>query len=109
MQRAQVQRRPAMIRRPAHGGFRQPRPKDRVLEMVLKQGRVQDQTQAEAMYLSRLAQDKTPVMVKLVNNEEIFGWIEYYDKSFIRITRDKLPNVFVYKDQIKYIAEQGRR
>jgi len=77
--------------------------------MVLKQGRVQDQTQAEAMYLSRLAQDKTPVMVKLVNNEEIFGWIEYYDKSFIRITRDKLPNVFVYKDQIKYIAEQGRR
>jgi sRNA-binding regulator protein Hfq len=48
-------------------------------------------------------------MVKLVNDEEIFGWIEYYDRSFIRITRDKVPNVFVYKDQIKYIVEHGRR
>jgi hypothetical protein len=46
--------------------------------------------------------------VKLASEEEISGWIEYYDKTFIRITRHNAPNVFIFKDQIKFIIE-GRR
>ncbi len=71
--------------------------------------RVQEQTGAETLYLTQLIQNKTRVSVKLLNDEEIFGWIEYYDRDFIRVTRDGLPNVFVYKDQIKLILETGRK
>jgi sRNA-binding regulator protein Hfq len=77
--------------------------------MVLGLPRVQEQTQAETLYLTHLIQNKTPVVVKLVNDEEISGWIEYYDRSFIRVTRDRAPNVFIYKDQIKFIVEKGQR
>ena len=45
-------------------------------------------------------------MVKLLNNEEIEGWIEYYDKRFIRVTRNRDANMFIYKHQIKYIRER---
>jgi len=75
---------------------------------VLRQPRVQEQTHAETLYLTHLVQQKTPVIVKLVNDDEISGWIEYYDKNFIRLTRDNAPNVFIYKEQIKFIVENGR-
>ena len=44
-------------------------------------------------------------MVKLVDGEEVRGWIEYYDKDIIRITRDTLPNLFIYKSRLKYLYE----
>ena len=75
---------------------------------MLRQPRVQEQTHAETLYLTHLVQQKTPVIVKLVNDDEISGWIEYYDKNFIRLTRDNAPNVFIYKEQIKFIVENGR-
>lgn len=81
------------------------RPRDYIAEMILKSPRVEEQTNAEVHYLTRLIQNKIPVLVKLTNDEEIQGWIEYYDKSFIRVTRGSDPNVFIYKDQIKYIVE----
>jgi sRNA-binding regulator protein Hfq len=77
--------------------------------MVRRLPRVQEQTQAETLYLSQLIQNKAPVIVKLVNDDEISGWIEYYDKNFIRLTRDNAPNVFIYKEQIKFIIEQRQR
>jgi len=73
--------------------------------MILKSSRVEEQTNAEVRYLTRLVQNKVPVLVKLTNDEEIKGWIEYYDRTFIRVTRKNEPNVFIYKDQIKYIVE----
>ena len=98
-----------MNKRTPRRAFRSAKSGDKVTEMVLRLPRVQEQTHAETLYLSQLIQDKTPVIVKLVNNDEILGWIEYYDKSFIRLTRDKAPNVFIYKDQIKFITEQRQR
>jgi len=41
----------------------------------------------------------------LIDGEEIRGWIEYYDKDIIRITRDTLPNLFIYKNRVKYLYE----
>ncbi len=98
-----------MKTRPPRASFRTAKSRDRVSEMVRRLPRVQEQTHAETLYLTQLIQDKTPVIVKLVNDDEIFGWIEYYDKSFIRLTRDHAPNVFIYKEQIKFIIEKGRR
>jgi host factor-I protein len=59
----------------------------------------------EAEYIDRLSKSKTPVIVKLIDGEEIRGWIEYYDKDIIRITRDKEPNLFIYKNRVKYLFE----
>ena len=39
--------------------------------------------------------------------EVVAGTIEYYDQSFIRITRDGEPNLFIFKHDIKYIAEMS--
>jgi|SRR5688572_24270861 host factor-I protein len=59
----------------------------------------------EAEYIDRLSKSKTTVIVKLIDGEEIRGWIEYYDKDIIRITREKEPNLFIYKSRVKYLYE----
>jgi host factor-I protein len=47
------------------------------------------------------------VRVRMMDGEEVEGQIEYYDQSFIRLTRDGLPNLFIFKHDIKYIAEES--
>ena len=59
----------------------------------------------EAEYIDRLSKSRTGVVVKLIDGEEIRGWIEYYDKDIIRITRDTQPNLFIYKNRVKYLYE----
>ena len=59
----------------------------------------------EAEYIDRLSKSRTPVIVKLIDGEEIRGWIEYYDKDIIRITRGTQPNLFIYKSRVKYLYE----
>ena len=59
----------------------------------------------EAEYIDKLSKNRTPVVVKLVDGEEVRGWIEYYDKDIIRITRDTQPNLFIYKNRVKYLYE----
>jgi host factor-I protein len=65
-----------------------------------------EQTFEEVRYLKQLIERQTPVRLKLSNNEEVDGTIEYFDKRFIRITRDGLPNLFVFKHDIKYLTER---
>ncbi|MEX2260441.1 MAG: hypothetical protein WD696_00740 [Bryobacteraceae bacterium] len=67
--------------------------------------RAPEQTFEEVKYLKRLIQDGTTVRVRLSNNEEVRGIIEYYDASFIRITRADAPNLFIFKHDIKYLIE----
>ena len=43
--------------------------------------------------------------VKLAGGEEVTGTIEYYDHSFIRLTRDGQPNLFLFKHDINYLVE----
>ena len=62
----------------------------------------------EARYLRRLAEAKTSVIVHLTTGETCRGWIEYFDVRFIRLTSDQGPNRFIFKEQIKYIAEAKR-
>jgi host factor-I protein len=69
--------------------------------------RAPETTFEEVKYLKRLIEQNVPVRVKLSNNEEVRGYVEYYDSSFIRITRDGLPNLFIFKHDIKYLIEDG--
>ena len=59
------------------------------------------------MYLKYLAEKQRPVSVKLVDGELIRGWVEYYDRNMIRVTRDGKPNLFIFKSQIAYLAEEA--
>ena len=70
-----------------------------------KPTRPAEQTFEEAKYLKRLAEHKTPICVKLADGETLEGTIEYYDHSFIRITRPGAPNLFIFKHDIKYLYE----
>ena len=65
-----------------------------------------EQTFEEIKYLRRLIENHIPVRIKLSNNEEVRGVIEYYDKRFMRITRDGEPNLFIFKHDIKYLSEE---
>jgi host factor-I protein len=71
-----------------------------------KAARAPEQTFEEAKYLKVLIENATPVRVKLVGGEEVTGVIEYYDQSFIRITRTGEPNLFIFKHDINYLSEE---
>jgi host factor-I protein len=47
------------------------------------------------------------IRVKMADGEEVAGTIEYYDQSFIRLTREGAPNLFIFKHDIKYIQEES--
>jgi host factor-I protein len=66
-----------------------------------------EETQEEAAYLKTLGEKQRAVTVKLLDGETVRGWIEYYDKSMIRLTREGAPNLFIFKHEIMYIAEDG--
>jgi host factor-I protein len=68
--------------------------------------RAPEQTFEEPRYLRQLIDRRALVRVRLVNNEEVSGIIEYYDHSFVRVTRDGEPNLFVFKHDIKYLHEE---
>ncbi len=67
--------------------------------------RAPEQTFEEVKYLRHLIDDEVRVTVKLTDNQEVTGTIEYYDLNFIRLTREGSPNLFIYKHDIKYLYE----
>jgi len=69
--------------------------------------RAPEHTFEETRYLKRLIESGTSVRMRLSNNEEVRGVVEYCDASFIRITRAGLPNLFIFKHDIKYLVEEG--
>lgn len=66
-----------------------------------------DETFEEALYLKLLGEKQKTVSVKLNDGEIVRGWIEYYDKDMIRLTREGEPNLFIFKHDILYIAEES--
>jgi len=64
-----------------------------------------DDTHQEAAYLRMLGEKQRPVRIKLMDGEVVRGWIEYYDRRMVRLTREGAPNLFIFKHEIAYIAE----
>jgi host factor-I protein len=67
------------------------------------------ETGQESLYLRFLSEKQVRVTVKLRDGESVSGWIEYFDETMIRLTREGRPNLFIYKHQIRTISERGRR
>jgi host factor-I protein len=68
-----------------------------------------DETSQEAAYLKMLGEKERSVSIKLADGEVVQGWIEYYDKNMVRLTREDKPNLFIFKHEIMYIAEDSAR
>jgi len=68
-----------------------------------------DETFEEASYLKSLGDKQKTVSLKLADGEVVRGWIEYYDKNMVRLTREDGPNLFIFKHEIMYIAEDGKK
>lgn len=72
-----------------------------------------EQTNAEEYYYLKQMANKTPMVVVLNNDEELRGWIEWYDKAMIKLNRNDGPNLLVPKHNIRYLFKQaelrGRR
>ncbi len=67
------------------------------------------ETGQEALYLRSLSERQITVNIKLRDGETVRGWIEYFDDSMLRLTREGHPNLFIYKNQIRTISESGKR
>jgi sRNA-binding regulator protein Hfq len=65
-----------------------------------------EQTNAEAYYYLKQMQSKTAIVVRLVDGEELRGWIEWYDKDVIKLNRDHAPNLLIPKRSIKYLYKE---
>ena len=66
-----------------------------------------EDTFEEAGFLKTLGEKQRSVSIKLMDGQTVQGWIEYYDKNMIRLTRQGAPNLFIFKHEIMYIAEEN--
>jgi host factor-I protein len=64
-----------------------------------------EETSEEAAYLKALGEEQKLVTIKLQGGEAVHGWIEYYDRNMLRLTREGEPNLFIFKSEIMYIEE----
>jgi hypothetical protein len=71
----------------------------------ISQIKAPDHTQQEARYLQHLVESRVPVRVRMSDNQEVEGLIEFYDAGFIRLTREDAPNLFLFKQDLKYLYE----
>lgn len=65
-----------------------------------------DQTNAEQYYYLKQMTGKTPMVVRLIDGEEIRGVIEWYDRNCIKVNRETEPNLLIPKNVIKYMFKQ---
>ena len=63
-------------------------------------------TNAENFYYLKQMNSKTPMVIVLTDGEQIHGWIEWYDKSCLKVNREGAPNLLIQKHCIKYVFKQ---
>jgi host factor-I protein len=73
-----------------------------------------EQTNAEEFYYLKQMAAKTAMVVVLSDGEELHGWIEWYDKSALKLNRSEGPNLLIPKHNIRYMFKEeelkrGRR
>jgi host factor-I protein len=63
-------------------------------------------TNAESFYYLKQMNSKTPMVIVMTDGEEIRGWIEWYDKTCLKVNREGAPNLLIQKHCIKYLFKQ---
>ena len=84
-------------------GTRAPRAAVGLVKPVKPKQSPPDTTNAENFYYVKQMQSKTPMVIVLLDGEELHGVIEWYDKLCLKVTREEGPNLLVYKSYIKYL------
>lgn len=62
-------------------------------------------TLREVEYWKDLVERQQRVRVRLLDNQEHTGTVEYTDSDVVRLTRVSEPNLFLFKRDIKYLYE----
>jgi sRNA-binding regulator protein Hfq len=65
-----------------------------------------ESTNAENFYYLKQMNSKTPMVIVMTDGEEIRGWIEWYDKTCLKVNREGAPNLLIQKLHIKYLFKQ---
>jgi sRNA-binding regulator protein Hfq len=63
-------------------------------------------TNAESFYYVKQMNAKTPMVIVMTDGEEVRGWIEWYDKTCLKVNRDGAPNLLIQKRYIKYLFKE---
>ena len=68
-----------------------------------------EKTNAEEFYYLKQMAAKTSMVVVLTNDEELSGWIEWYDKGALKLNRKDGPNLLIPKHNIRYLFKEEER
>lgn len=71
----------------------------------VSQAKAPETTGKEVAYLRELIEKGATIRARLTDNSEVEGIVEFYDASFVRLTRKDQPNLFLFKHDIKYLYE----
>ena len=88
--------------RPDTSDFR----KDGQARSVRRKQAPPEQTNAEEFYYLKQMAAKTPMVILLDNDEELRGWIEWYDKGALKLNRTRGPNLMILKHNIRYMFKE---
>lgn len=67
------------------------------------------ETSAEIFYYKKQIDAHTPMVICLLDGEEIEGTIEWYDRGALKVNRIDAPNLLVLKRNIKYMYKADER
>jgi hypothetical protein len=67
------------------------------------------ETNAELFYYKKQIDAHTPMVLVLLDGEEIEGTIEWYDRGALKVNRKEQPNLLLLKRNIKYMFKADER
>jgi sRNA-binding regulator protein Hfq len=97
--------------RSSDGGHAPQRPAQSASPAVQVRKRVPPpmETNAEIFYYKKQIDAHTPMVIVLLDGEEIEGTIEWYDKGALKVNRKSAPNLLLLKHNIKYMYKVDER
>lgn len=91
------------------GGQAQQRAAQQAAVQVRKRVPPPTETSAEIFYYKKQIDAHTPMVIVLLDGEEIEGTIEWYDRGALKVNRKNAPNLLVLKRNIKYMYKADER
>jgi hypothetical protein len=67
------------------------------------------ETNAELFYYKKQIDAHTPMVIVLLDGEEIEGTIEWYDRGALKVNRKSAPNLLLLKRNVKYMYKADDR
>src|SRR5262249_17302962 len=65
-----------------------------------------ESTNAENFYYIKQMNSKTPMVIVMTDGEQIRGWIEWYDRTCLKVNREGAPTLLIKKHCIKYLLKE---